>query len=324
MWRTWRVTHAWVVLWPLRYSKCEQCINALKYFIHRSFLSFVLFNSASQHVLCLGRVPHLPHLCYSVVYAYVNESNVFGLQGLRKALVMTRILAYGLFSVHRIDTHVKARGILPYELDWFVLRPAKYLNQTPSLSWIMCLICDPKFLSLLQFKTAVLDLLNGRLINGCRRQYLYTKVRCLTISVLYPAAVRVIQTILCAVSCLYEQWWHSNWLSRGWFPGAPVFSVEAWIWDLLPSRPHRVLGQGNFTSCTCWALFFRSKSDRSMKLTCQVHSFPKSVCVKLSTWTSHVPSLSDLLRPSELSSLRLYTFLGGTGGEREVFVDTKR
>jgi len=31
-------------------------------------------------------------------------------------------------------------------------------------------------------------------------------------SVLYPAAVGVIQTIWCAVSCLYEQWWHSNWL----------------------------------------------------------------------------------------------------------------
>jgi len=110
-------------------------------------------------------------------------------------------------------------------------------------------------------------------------------------SVLYPAAVRVIQTIWCAVSCLYEQWWHSNWLSRGWSPCAPVLSVEAWIWDLLPSRPHRVLAQGNFTSCTCWALFVRAKSDRSMKLTCQVHSFPKSLCVKLSTWTSHVPSL---------------------------------
>jgi hypothetical protein len=64
----------------------------------------------------------------------VSESNVFGLQGLRKALVMTRTLAYGLFSVHRIDTHVKARGILPYELDWFVLRPTKSLNQTPSLT----------------------------------------------------------------------------------------------------------------------------------------------------------------------------------------------
>jgi len=44
---------------------------------------------------------------------------------------VTRVLAYGLFSVYRVDTHVKARGILPYELDWFVLRPAKSLNLTP-------------------------------------------------------------------------------------------------------------------------------------------------------------------------------------------------
>jgi len=98
--------------------------------MHRSCLSFVLFNFASQHVLFLGRVSHLPHDCYSVVYAYLNESNVFGLRGLRKALVMARILAYGLFSVHRIDAHVKARDILPYELDWFVLIPAKSLIQT--------------------------------------------------------------------------------------------------------------------------------------------------------------------------------------------------
>ena len=112
--------------------------------------------------------------------------------------------------------------------------------------------------------------------------------------------------------------------AMGWSPGAPLLSVEAWFWDLLPSRPHRVLGQGNFASCTCWALFVRAKSDRSMKLTCQIHYFPKYICVKLPTSTFHVPSLSDLLRPSELSSLRLCTFLGGTGGEREVFVDTKR
>jgi hypothetical protein len=79
----------------------------------------------------------------------------------------------------------------------------------------MCVICDSKFLSLLQFKTAAWDLLNGHLMNGCRRQYLRTKVRCLTMSVLWPVAVRVIQTIWCAVSCLYEQWWHSNWLCEG-------------------------------------------------------------------------------------------------------------
>jgi hypothetical protein len=223
---------------------------------------------------------------------------------------MIRILAYGLFSVHRIDTHVKARGILPYELDWFVLRPAKSLTQTPSLAWILCVICNPQVLSLIQFKTAVLDSLKGHVINGCRRQYLHTKVRCLTMSALYPEAVRVIQTIWCAVSCLYEPWWYSNWLSRGWSRGAPVLSVEAWIWGLLPSRPYRVLGQGNFASCTCWALFVRAKSDRSLKLARQIHSFPKSICVKLPTWTSHVPFLNDLLRPSELSSLRLCTFLG--------------
>jgi len=146
----------------------------------------------------------------------------------------------------------------------------------------MCCICAPKFLSLLQFKTAVLDLLNGHLKNGCRRQYLHTKVRCLTMSVLYPAAVRVIQTIWCAVSCLYEQWWRSNWLCSGLVSGAPVLSVEAWIWDLLPSRPHGVLGRGNFASCTCWALFVGAKSDRSMKLTCQIHSFPKAVLCEAS------------------------------------------
>jgi hypothetical protein len=98
-------------------------------------------------------VPHFPHLCYSVVYAYVNECDVFSLQGLRKALVMTRILAYGLFYVHRVDTHVKAQGILPYEHNWFVFRLAKALNQTPPITRIMCIICDLKFLSLLQFKT---------------------------------------------------------------------------------------------------------------------------------------------------------------------------
>lgn len=132
-------------------------------------------------------------------------------------------------------------------------------------------------------------------------------------AVLYPAAVGVIQTIWCAVSCLYEQWWHSNWLSRGWSPGAPVLSAEAWIWDLLPSHPHRVLGQGNFTSCMCWALFFRAKSDRCMKLTCQIHSFPKSVCGKLPTWTSHVPSLSDRLRPRELQLVTAVYFFGWEG-----------
>jgi hypothetical protein len=181
-----------------------------------------------------------------------------------------------------------------------------------------------KFLSLPQFKTAVLDLLNGHLINGCRRRYLRTKVWCLTMSVLYPASVRVIQTIRCTVSCLYEQWWHSNWLSRGWSSGAPVLSVEAWIWGLLPSRPHRVLGQVNFTFCTRWALFVQAKSDRSMKLTCQIYSFPKSVCVKLQLGRPTCPLLVIGYGRVNFSTLRLCTFLGGRWGEREVFVDTKR
>jgi hypothetical protein len=163
-------------------------------------------------------------------------------------------------------------------------------------------------------------------MNGYRRQYLHTKVRCLTMSALYPAALRVMQTILCAVSCLYEQWWHKNWFAVSWSPGPPVFSVEAWILDLLPSHAHRVLSQGNCTSCTCWALFVWAKSDRSTKLTSQIFFSlsPNSICVKLPAWTSHVRCLSDLLWPCKLSMLWLCTFMGEPGGERGVTVVTTR
>jgi hypothetical protein len=101
-------------------------------------------------VLGLGRVPHFPHLCYSVVYTYVNECNLFSLQGLRKALVTTSILACGLFCVHRVDTYSAW-----YELEWFAFRLATSLNQTLPIKWIMCVICELKFLSLLQLKTSV-------------------------------------------------------------------------------------------------------------------------------------------------------------------------
>lgn len=249
---------------------------------------------------------------YAVVFRRHTNNlilrNIFRLQGFRKAFVMTGILAYGLFYVHRVETHVKARSILPYELDWFVLRPAKSLNQTSPITWIMCVICCPKFLSPLQFKTAVWDFLNGHLINGCRRQYLHTKVRCLTMSALYPAAVRVIQMIWCAFNCVCVssggtgiglQWvclpvlQYSLW--RFGF-GICYHHVHTGSWAKEISHPVRV---GRFLSgpkaTGAWRCPVRSNSPP-----------PNSICVKLPTWTS----LSDLLRPRKLSSLWLCSFLG--------------